>query len=235
MAGRRSLDETRDLLLDVGVQLLIETGVEVNANRISLIDVCREAGLKTAGSAYKIWPNQEQFRIELMRRLLEAVTVRADTVDSLTESISDAAQLPAPSELLRTIASGNARTNTESGDFELYVGVWLAAINDPELARALTESDMDIADSYARLYDSVVDAYDLEWVPPFDANLFAITVGALSEGLSICSRHRPERVPTDLMRPTGPNGEDQPWHLYACGVQAIVEAFTRPKDPPTRP
>jgi hypothetical protein len=229
MAGRRTLDETRALLLDVGVQLLVETGVEVNANRISLIDVCREAGLKTSGSAYKIWPNQEQFRIDLMRRLLGAVTVRPDTIDLIAESISADSPLPAPSEFLRTIANENATTDMERRDFDLYIGVWLAAINDPELARALTDSDIDIAASYSRLYDSVMDAYDLEWVPPFDATLFAITVGALAEGFSICSRHAPERVPTALMRPTGPNGEDQPWHLYACGVQAIVDAFTRPK------
>ena len=51
--GRRTGDETRALLLRVGMQLLLERGVSAGVQHIRLQDVLRHAGL-TTGAAYRL-------------------------------------------------------------------------------------------------------------------------------------------------------------------------------------
>ena len=83
--------------------------------------------------------------------------------------------------------------------------------------------------SYAAIYAAVAERYDLEFVPPFDATILATSIGALAEGFAIRDHVTPELVPDDMPRPTGPDGAVEPWHLFACGVEALVRAFTRPR------
>ena len=62
--GRRSGDETRALLLRVGMQMLLERGVSAGVQHIRLQDVLRRAGL-TTGAAYRLWSDQEDYQRDL--------------------------------------------------------------------------------------------------------------------------------------------------------------------------
>src|SRR5690606_4054701 len=61
---RRTAAETRQLLLDTGVEMLYETGISPPVAHIRLQNVLRRAGL-TTGAAYRIWANQEDFQLDL--------------------------------------------------------------------------------------------------------------------------------------------------------------------------
>lgn len=228
MTPRRSLSETRTLLLDTGTKMLVETGIQVTVGHINLIDVCREAGLKTAGSGYKIWPSQEDFRVDLLRHLLDSTIVGTDTVDLLTDAVSSSNDLPALGELIRTAGASNAESNIGNESYVVYIALWLAAEFDNELRDGLRGSDSEWLSAFAHLYETVLARYEREWTPPFTAKHLAVSLSALVEGLAIRARYDPSLVPNQLLRPTGPDGADEPWHLFACGAQALIEGFSRP-------
>lgn len=228
MPPRRSLSETRTLLLDAGAKMLVDTGFQVTVGHINLIDVCREAGLKTAGSGYKIWPSQGDFRVDLLRHLLDSIIVGTDIVDRLTQTVAGGDELPGLQELIRTIGATNAESNIDNDSYTVYVALWLAAEFDDQLRSGLRGSDTDLLDAFANLYDALLERYGREWVPPFNATLLSVSLSALVEGLAIRARFEPGVVPNDLMRPTGPDGAEEPWHLFACGAEALIEAFSRP-------
>ena len=235
MPPRRSLSETRTLLLDTGAKMLLETGIQVTVGRLTLIDVCREAGLKTAGSGYKIWPSQEDFRVDLLRHLLDSTIAGIEIIDLLTETVATDEELPDATELIRTAGADNAIANIGNAAYFAYIALWLAAEFDDELRVGLRSSDTAWLDSMARLYEAVLVRYGREWIPPFTAKHLSVSLSALVEGLAIRARYDPALVPEDLSRPTGPDGAEQPWHLFACGAQALIEGFSRPIERPSSP
>lgn len=230
MSRRRSLDETRELLLDTGVEILIDSGVNVTLGAINLMDVCRAAGLTTAGSAYKIWATQEDYRVALMRHLLRTAVPGTEAIELMTATLeAPDVELPEFTELIRTVAAANARDNIANQAAPLYLALWLSALHDPVLADDLYTVDRELLDAYGAMYEALAVRYGLEWVPPFDGRLLAVSLSALIEGLDLRSRATPSLVGDPLVRPTGPDGTDQEWHLFACGVEALVGAFTRPR------
>lgn len=226
MAKRRSLDETRALLLSAGAALLAERGVSVTLDRISLIDVCRRAGLKTAGSAYKIWPNQDAYRSELLHELVVASSATFTTKNQVDGLFSGDRQ-PSFDELIRVVAADNAELNKTI--YPTYLVVWLAQRTDAELAATFADAEDAWLEALVALFTAVVDAYDLEFVEPFDATILGVTLSALVEGLTIRRRATPEFVPESLPLPTGAGGADQEWAPFAIGVKAIFDAYTRPR------
>lgn len=224
MASRRSLDTTRELLLDAGRDLLIANGIHVGMDDINLIDVCRNAGLKTAGSGYKIWPNQDEFRADLVTYLMEHATASFATIDDIDATIARR-PLPPLGELIRTAARANEELNTST--YPLYVVLWLSAQSDASLGAVFREQDEKWLAVMAEFFAHILDVYDLELVPPFTIDQFATAISGLVEGFTIRRRATPELVPDEVLRPTGPDGTLQSWTLYAIGVEAIFAAFTR--------
>ncbi|HET8930002.1 MAG TPA: hypothetical protein VFN21_05030 [Acidimicrobiales bacterium] len=230
MSRRRSLDETHDLLLDTGVRLLLDSGVNVTLGAISLMDVCRAAGLTTAGSAYKIWETQEDYRVALMRHLLREAVPGTEAIELLTAVLeAPDTDLPDLTELIRSVAAANATDSIANEASPVYLALWLAAQHDPVLADELYTADVELIDAYGAMYDALVTRYDHDWVPPFNGRLLAVSLSALVEGLDLRSRATPALVNEPLVRPTGPDGADEEWHLFACGVEALIHTFTRPR------
>jgi len=214
------------LLLEAGAALLAERGVSVTLDRISLIDVCRRAGLKTAGSGYKIWPNQDAYRAELLHELVVGSSASFATKDQV-DGVFGGERIPPLDELIRVVAADNAALNRTI--YPTYLVVWLAQRTDAELAATFAEAEDAWLDALVALFTAVVDAYDLEFVEPFDAAILGVTLSALVEGLTIRQRATPELVPESLPLPTGDRGAVQDWTPFAIGVKAIFDAYTRPR------
>ncbi len=64
LMARRTGDETRALLLRVGMQMLLERGVSAGVQHIRLQEVLRRAGL-TTGAAYRLWADQNDYQRDL--------------------------------------------------------------------------------------------------------------------------------------------------------------------------
>lgn len=213
------------MLLDAGTDLLLSDDRADYAGNLSLIDVCRHAGLGTAGSAYKIWPTQEHFRVDLLRHALQATNSAEETTDEIQADLSGPPM--GLSELIRIAANQNATRNRERPTAKLYPALWYAAHGDPQLAEQIRASDRHFLTEMASVYDSVITSFGREWCPPFDAMKLAVLLASLVEGLTMRAEFAPELVDTALLRPTGPDGEPTAWHLFACGAEALVELCTR--------
>jgi AcrR family transcriptional regulator len=61
---RRTADETRTLILEAAIQLLLERGVTAGVQHVRLQEVLRTVGL-TTGAAYRIWNDQDDFHRDL--------------------------------------------------------------------------------------------------------------------------------------------------------------------------
>ncbi len=232
MAPRRTLDETRALLLETGASMFASAETTVSLDELTIIDVCREAGLKTGGSAYKIWPQQERFREDLFRYLLDSVITDFTLFDDLRHSIeSDGTSQPSMDELIRTFGA-DALDSWLGGiaEFILYLTYFLVGQSNADVAEAVNQSDTAIVESYAALYGAVIAANDREFVPPYDAMMLATMFAALADGFALAQRANPEAVTDNFMRPTGPNGAPQPWTLFASSLQAVAHACTRPRN-----
>ncbi|HET8931539.1 MAG TPA: TetR family transcriptional regulator C-terminal domain-containing protein, partial [Acidimicrobiales bacterium] len=153
--------------------------------------------------------------------------------DLVTAAIAaDPGALPPLPELIRTATE----STTGSGDdgaqhFAIYVALWLASADDPDLAADLHDSDAELIDAYAGLYDQAARAYRLEWIPPFGPQLFATMVAALTDGLTVRASSQGDITSRHLLRRVE-GGHDVPWSVLASGVFALVEAFTRPRSDP---
>ncbi len=225
MAKRRSLEETRKLLLDTGVDLIVESGVTVTLDQVHLMDVSRAAGLKTAGSAYKIWSSQDAFRADLLHHLADATFSDQTVLEEIAALIRDADEVPPLGELIRTFARQSAETLGANQNLGLWLALYSASVHDPVVARGIHDSDHELFTSYAAIYAAVAERYDLEFVPPFDATTLATSIGALAEGFAIRDHVTPELVPDDMPRPTGPDGAGRamaPVRLRGRGARAGV-------------
>lgn len=227
MAKRRTLDETRERLLRAGAELLGEHGLSVSLERLTLIDVCRRAGLSTAGSGYKIWSDQEAFRSDVLHHLLlrrSAAAIAAYRADDL---VADATDLPSFDELIRTVTG--LITEIDEVRYPTYLAVWLAQRTDPDLKAIFATSESEWLDGLAAFLTRTLAAYDREIIPPFDAPTLAVTLSAIVEGLMIRRRSTPELVPEVVTLPTGPGGSAQDWTPFGLGARAILHAWTRPR------
>jgi hypothetical protein len=229
MAARRTLGETRTLILDAGLELLREERYSLVITEVSLIDACRRAGLRTAGSGYKIWPNQQDFRTDLLRYALAAsgdAMVRTDRSAAAIEQVGDD---PSLSTLIRVASTENAASTIGTAEYFLNHALWLASGRDPELRARYIEAQRDVLGTLSGLYEGLLAVYDREMVPPFTVEMMALAIAAQIDGLSSFCSYVDDVGVERIVRPTGPGGEPEDWHLFGCVTEAIVAAFTRPK------
>lgn len=231
MVARRSLDETRTLILDAGMELLSEAGYSLQGTDVLLIDACRRAGLSTAGSGYKIWPTQRDFRVDLMRHVLYVANTTLLNTDRMVEAIGRAGEDPSLSTLIRVAATDNAEATIGAPEYFRNHAVWLAAKSDAELRERFVEAQRVQLGMLAELYEGLLAIYDREMVPPFTVDIMTLAIASEVDGLASWCSYVDDVGVGDIVRPTGPDGGDEQWHLLGCVVEAIVEAFTRPRTP----
>jgi AcrR family transcriptional regulator len=225
--ARRTTDETRQLLLDVGTRMVYERGVDVGVTHIKLADVVAAAGL-TTGAAYRCWENQEAFHQDLA---VAAVLWRdgppnAVTVDHIAELIDERAPL---AEVIRAAIEPNLFRYPENTEFLTTIGLRACGPTDEALAEAGRQRLETAIESYIDLYRGLAELYGRRVRPPFTMRHVALMLAALSEGFALqamTGMPHPDVERTDL-----PPGVGSAWPLLACAVEAVVEQFTEPCEP----
>lgn len=208
--------------------MLRESGVRLALKEVGLIDVCRRAGFKSAGSGYKIWATQDDFHADLLRHAAEpsseaGVIAVSDLIDALGGGSGGFA------ELVRLVATAQITDISDRPDYEVYLALWLERRADPEIARLVEEADQALLGGFADVYAAAAATYDREFVPPFNPEMLAVAISALSEGMTIRLGITPDLVPPPFL--WAPDAADPPaeWHLFATSVWALVDMMTRPR------
>lgn len=229
---RRTGEETRELLLQVGRDMLLERGVTAGVQHIRLQDVLRRAGL-TTGAAYRLWDDQTDYQRDLAVSMvrLRVSEPASHAFGAVAEML--AAGVPAD-DVIRAAADTHVRPLTEhagggahsdfDGDLFLTVLALRAAAHTwPELADASRERHRESVESFSAFYQALMDAYGLRMRSPLTIDDFTEAMAALGEGFAIRSLEGIAH-PTYRVRA----GDDLPegdWTLFALGVRALVASF----------
>ncbi|HVW31151.1 MAG TPA: hypothetical protein VHL53_01315, partial [Acidimicrobiia bacterium] len=219
---RRTLDETRTLLLDTALRLLYEKGLFVAVTHIRLADVAREADL-TTGAAYRIWERQEDFHRDLAVaavRHREIDSIQA-TFDRVHQAIAEGAPL---AEVLRLGALAGLYPNGPTDPFLITLALRAASGNVPELAEASRLRHAESMAAFEALYQALLHRYGRTMRPPFGLEALSHSLAALSEGFAMQTMSGVAH-PTYELDPTDPRiGRE--WTLLGVAVEALVDRLT---------
>jgi AcrR family transcriptional regulator len=229
--ARRTTEQTKQLLLDVGTRLVYERGVNVGVTHVKLSDVVAAAGL-TTGAAYRCWENQDAFH-----RDLAAAAVRwrndtpiANTVGHITRLVEDRAPL---AEIIRAGAEANLYRYPDDVGFLTTIALRACGPTDESLAKAGRDRLETAVAEYSRMYDVLMGLYGRRMRRPFTIEHLTVALAALSEGFALQAMSGAPHP--RIERPdTMPDAGSSDWTLLAYAVEAIVERFTEP-DPAAGP
>jgi AcrR family transcriptional regulator len=224
--GRRTVEDTRQLLLDVGIRLLFERGANGGVTHIKLSKVAAAADL-TTGAAYRCWDNQDAFHSDLATA---AVRWRdAGPIDHTVARITELVEARAPlAEIIRVAAEQNLFSYPEDTAFLTTIALRACGPTDEGLAQAGRDRLDTAVEGFSMLYSALMRLYGLRPRPPYTVTHLALCLAALSEGFALqaMSGAPHPHVGRDDVAP----GVDPDWTLFGIGVEAVVDRFTEPAD-----
>ncbi|WP_336626370.1 MULTISPECIES: hypothetical protein [unclassified Microbacterium] len=234
--GRRSGDETRALLLRVGMQMLLERGVSAGVQHIRLQEVLRRVGL-TTGAAYRLWGDQEDYQRDLAVAMVQLRL--SGPTDYVRAAVDDLIAAGAPgNDVIRAAADAHVRTTFADADaddpataldaqqFLISLALRTTARTWPELRDAANERHRESIAAFAEFYAYLMEAYGLRMKTPLTIADFTEAMAAMGEGFAIRALEGLEHP-----RYTCTDGEEVPtgeWTLFALGVRALVNEFMTP-------
>ena len=233
---RRTGEETRALLLRVGMQMLLERGVSAGVQHIRLQDVLRRAGL-TTGAAYRLWADQTDYQRDLAVAMVQLrLTSPTDYARAAVEGLI--AQGAPGDDVIRAAADAHLRSASldaedpadarDAQSFLIALALRTTADTWPELKEASRERHRESTAAFAEFYTLLMDAYGLRMKAPLTIEDFAEAMAAMGEGFAMRAL---EGVP--LRAHDAGEGDEIPagrWSLFALGVRGLVNEFMVPID-----
>ncbi|WP_207205397.1 hypothetical protein [Microbacterium protaetiae] len=229
--ARRTADQTRRLILDAALQLLLERGASAGVQHIRLQEVLRAVGL-TSGAAYRIWADQDEFHRDLA---VETMGLRFDVpTASATAAVDEAL---AGGGGLDDVVRAGARDHVEyaaqfhlrpqSRDAHVFVtalALRTAAGAWPELRAAAAARHEESIDAFSQFYAEMLERFGRRMRTPFTIRDLAEALAALGEGFAV-------RAAEGLEHPVvvvGDDDESYPgeWTLFGIAIRGLVDTFT---------
>ncbi|MCA0296811.1 MAG: hypothetical protein LCH96_16150 [Actinobacteria bacterium] len=229
---RHSAEDTRRLLIAIGLQLLHERGPSAVVAHIRLSSVLRRAGL-TTGAAYRIWEDQTAYQRDLA---LEAIRYREKVSNEATVAKVVPAMLDASQpwqEAIRRGSEVNLRSYPEDIAFLTSLAIRASSYSDPVLLEAGRRRHDEALASYSEVYSAVLAWSGRRLRAGFTLHDLAAALAAIAEGFGIqnAAGVPHERLALDATA-SGPGDVD--WSLLAVCTVAVSEQLTEP-DPEAPP
>jgi AcrR family transcriptional regulator len=233
--ARRTAEDTRRLILDAALQLLLERGASAGVQHIRLQEVLRKVGL-TTGAAYRIWADQTDFHRDLAVAMMQlrVAPPTSSAEAALREAMAAGGTLD---DVIRYLTLDHVEyatrfhTNPESRDSHAFItalSLRTAAGAWPELRDASAERHNESIEEFTRFYSAVLDHFGYRVKSPLTIRDFAEAMAALGEGFAV-------RAAEALDHPTFQigGGEELPpgdWTLFGLSARALVESLLVPID-----
>jgi len=247
MASRRprlSRDDLRALFIETGRAILREEGLGAGGEALTFKRVSDrvEAGtgirVTNASLIGRVWENQFEYQTDVL-----ATIAADDSTSEIEQTMQDMAPIllnmdPTSEEsrrwTMREVCRASAAANTialsRSTDWSLWIGIWaVTAVGAvPERRRriesALEQSYQAMTERMERIYRAGIDFVGYRVRSGLTVRQFTIANAALAEGCVL--RNRVDAAHMDgILRPTGPNGEEQEWTLFGLALEALSQAF----------
>ncbi|MFE1646841.1 hypothetical protein ACFM35_14765 [Microbacterium sp. P01] len=227
---RRSTEETRRLILDAGLQLLLERGASAGVQHIRLQEVLRNVGL-TTGAAYRIWADQTEYHRDLSVEMVglrfapptaSAETAVRDALDS-DRPMNDVIRAAAEDHVAYASQFHRAPESRASHAFITALSLRTAAGAWPELREASAARHAESVEDFIAFYSSMMRRYGMRMRTPYTIQDFAEAMAALGEGFAVRAAEGLDHPLIDIAATDeGPEGH---WTLFGIAARGLVDAF----------
>jgi hypothetical protein len=240
---RRSREELRDLILDAGRDVLLSEGLGSGAEHLTFkrvlahVEATRGIRVTNASVIRRIWDNQNEFQLEVIRSIVNA---QGDLEVAATSSAFDDAltimDLTTPelrraslAELIRvTCARYIESASTSDAAIQMALATYISANLHTAAGSSLVEPFQTINDRLTREYMALYKAglHLVGWriKPGLSLQDGAATISALAEGVLMRMVAEPGVLATiQQIRPM--DGASVQWSLLAIGMNQIVDFF----------
>jgi len=237
-------NELKDLLIQVGLELLLEEGLARGTERVTFKRVfdraAAERGVKLSNASVigRIWVDMAEFQADIL-----AAALANDDRDGMEETLQAAARVLAGSDLttlpgrraavvevLRVACGAHVDALARDPRADLKMGLRGLSVShlsmDGETPTAV--STRLAYEEFAARWDYVLErAFTVLGVrlrPGLTVRQLSMLAISLTEGFAVWDRINPTMT-RNILRPTGPDGEKQEWNLFSVGLESLVWQF----------
>ena len=210
--------------------------------------------LSNASVIRRVWENLADYRADVLATIAaedglgefdRTIRALAPIVAELDLSTPEARERSLR-EVFRRGGAVNIFGLLESPNWSLWIGVWAMAMADAleggerplrhqeRIRASLLEGYEGFTQLWEGAYTRLAAILGVRIRPPLTVRQFAVAVGALAEGCSLRQRLDPQME--GILRPTGPDGQEQEWTLFGIGMDALQQLCFEPDpewSPPT--
>ena len=242
---RRSRDELRATLLEEGRAILLTEGLESGSSNLTFkrvfdrVEAKSGARITNASVIKRIWENQADFQADVLVTIARDEAHRAEASGTRVVAMLQDLDLASPDARHRALreacrVEGNASSAAIDGsaNWQLWIGVFALATSAgaPELrARIMTAIAAEyhsVTTYWSRNFAALFDLLGFRIRHPWTMDDFSTAAIAFAEGCAL--RQLATREVATVLRPTGPDGQDQEWSPYATGMEALVAQYLEP-------
>jgi hypothetical protein len=238
-SGRRTAEQTRELLLRAAVDLLRERAgqdgdhvvaaalshvrfTEVASRATALVRqdaaTCGDADVitgVTTGAIYNLWPTQVDFQVELLLHVAQLQAVLTPGLDESLDRFRAARERGTEVEqVVADLAREVHERDRRDPLFRIELG-FLIGVHDQRVQQALAHRRETFLASADRAWQSLLDIYGLRVSPPWQIRDLTAAAAACLIGATVLSFADPRGRATTL-------------DVAAQAVVAVFRAFTEP-------
>ncbi len=241
--ARLNREELRAMLLEEGREILFEDGLEAGSSNLTFKKVFerveKKAGVRLTNASVirRVWENQADFQADVLvaiakdegRQEAEGTVRAVEIVIGGLDLSTAESRARAVQEACRVGGAASSTAIAGSTSWSLWISViaMAAATTTPDQQRrikaALKVGYTSVSRFWCEALTGFMEFLGLRIRQPWTMAEFTMAVIAYSEGCSL-RRHTSDNIEL-MIRPTGPDGEDQEWTLFAVGLEALVNQF----------
>ncbi len=241
---RLSRDKVRAVFIEAGWAILREEGLGAGGGALTFKRVRErveaDTGIRMTNASLigRVWKNQFEYQTDVL-----ATIAADDSTSEIEDTLRDLAPVLArmdPSseesrratmrEVCRLSAAANTRALRQSTDWLLWIGIWaVTALGTSPERRSRVEAALDLSyqavtERMEGIYKAGMDFVGYRVRSGLTVRQFTIAVAALAEGCVLRDRVDSAHM-NSIMRPTGPDGEEQEWTLFGLALEALANEF----------
>jgi hypothetical protein len=230
-------------MLDAGRSILLEDGIGTSADTLTFkhaferVEASTGVRLTNASVIRRVWRDRIDYQTDVFAAI--AVDETRAEINAVVEAIaeiltgrdlsSENARAHALRDVCRVGAEAHADALRHSPGWSLWIHLWAMAVSDghrnqkEKLHSALMEGYEGLNRQFEEVFGFLMPLLRVHPREPLTVRQFANAVGALAEGCSL--RDRVDREMRGVVRPTGPNGEEEEWTVYGLALEALAHEF----------
>jgi hypothetical protein len=244
--NRTPRDETKRQILDTGVRLLMERGLQGGCENVGMAEVLADIAGRTGrritnASVYgRIWVSQTEFHRDLLLLAAEQFPHGEESaMRRAAASVLDAADLStfegrveALTEVCRTAGQAHLESLAASRSWQTWLAIWAITVSTPTL-----DDDVERGPAIAHRHALAVQAMESVFAdflprvggvlrPGISMYQLAMAVYALSEGLVLHDRFAPN---DHSVVQIGNDPQSDQWSLFSGVLLGVLERFVEIK------